>query len=66
MTVDASQKANILQTVKQKLGKPYEDLEFLLECLKEVLIESGEKKLAKDINNGSRQCVWSALSPCCA
>ena len=41
MTVDASQKANILEIVKTKLGKPYEDLEFLLECFREVLMESG-------------------------
>jgi phosphoenolpyruvate carboxylase len=35
-----------LQLVKNKLGKPYNDLEFLLICLKEVLVESGEEELA--------------------
>ena len=40
---------NSLELVKSKLSKPYEDLEFLLVCLKEVLIESGEKELAGDI-----------------
>lgn len=38
-----------LELVRNKLGKPYEDLEFLLNCFKEVLIESGEKELANDI-----------------
>ncbi len=38
-----------LELVKEKLGKPYEDLEFLLNCLKEVLVESGEGELAMDI-----------------
>ncbi len=38
-----------LELVKGKLGKPYHDLEFLLNCLKEVLIESGEDELSKDI-----------------
>jgi phosphoenolpyruvate carboxylase len=38
-----------LDLVKSKLGKPYEDLEFLLNCLKEVMIESGEGELAAEI-----------------
>ncbi len=38
-----------LEQVKNKLGKSYEDLEYLLNCLKEVMIESGEVELAKDI-----------------
>lgn len=38
-----------LELVKENLGKPYNDLEFLLYCLKEVLIESGENELAEDI-----------------
>lgn len=38
-----------LEVVKKHLGKPYEDLEFLLKCLKEVLIEAGEKELANAI-----------------
>ncbi len=49
MTLDASQRANILELVKEKLGKPYEDLEFLLECFREVLMESGEEELANII-----------------
>jgi len=40
---------NSLELVKSKLSKPYEDLEFLLVCFKEVLIESGETELAGDI-----------------
>lgn len=40
---------SILQSVKDKLGKPYEDLEFLLEALKEVLIENGEEEMANQI-----------------
>jgi phosphoenolpyruvate carboxylase len=40
---------NTLDLVKSKLNKPYEDLEYLLICLKEVLIESGESNLAYDI-----------------
>ncbi len=40
---------NTLDQVKDKLGKSYEDLVFLLNCLKEVLIESGEGELALDI-----------------
>lgn len=35
--------------VKRKLGKPYRDLEYLLLCLKEVLIENNEKELVKYI-----------------
>ena len=38
-----------LEQVKSKLGKSYDDLEYLLNCLKEVMIESGEVELAKDI-----------------
>jgi phosphoenolpyruvate carboxylase len=39
----------LLELVRNNLGKPYEDLEFLLSCLKEVMIESGEEKLAAQI-----------------
>lgn len=38
-----------LKLVQQQLPKVYEDFEFLLLCLKETLIESGEKELAMDI-----------------
>jgi len=40
---------NTLETVKKKLDKPYHDLEFLLDCLREVLIENHEKELANAI-----------------
>ncbi len=33
------------QLVKEKLGKPYHDLEFLLHCLQEVLTENNESHL---------------------
>lgn len=38
-----------LKLVQDKLPKVYDDLEFLLICLKEVMIESGETDLANDI-----------------
>jgi phosphoenolpyruvate carboxylase len=40
---------SILAEVKEKLGKPYEDLEFLLSCLKEVLSDNGEMEISNDI-----------------
>lgn len=40
---------SILAEVKKRLGKPYEDFEFLLECLKEVLIDNGESEIANEI-----------------
>jgi phosphoenolpyruvate carboxylase len=39
----------LLTLVREKLGKPYDDLAFLLNCLKEVLVESGEPELAEEI-----------------
>jgi len=39
----------LLELVRNNLGKPYEDLEFLLNCLKEVMMESGEEALANEI-----------------
>lgn len=38
-----------LELVKKKLGKPYQDLEFLLHALKEALIENGEEDIANHI-----------------
>ncbi|MDD2798187.1 MAG: phosphoenolpyruvate carboxylase [Bacteroidales bacterium] len=38
-----------LELVQSKLSKVYDDLEFLLICFKEVMIESGETELANDI-----------------
>lgn len=40
---------NQLKEVKNRLGKPYEDLEFLLQALEEVLIENGEEDMARHI-----------------
>lgn len=37
---------NILAIVKEKAGKAYEDLEFLLECFREVLLENNAPDLA--------------------
>ncbi|PIB35209.1 phosphoenolpyruvate carboxylase [Reichenbachiella sp. 5M10] len=39
----------ILSEVKERLGKPYHDFEFLLECLKDILTQNGEADIAKDI-----------------
>ena len=36
-------------TIQSKLGKPYYDLEFLLNALKNVLIRNGESEIANDI-----------------
>jgi phosphoenolpyruvate carboxylase len=38
-----------LDLLKKKLGKPYEDLEYLLLALREVLIENGEEAIAYQI-----------------
>jgi phosphoenolpyruvate carboxylase len=38
-----------LKTLQNKLGKPYVDLEYLLQCLREVLEENGETELVKYI-----------------
>ena len=35
-----------LNEIQDLLGKPYKDLEFLLRCFSEVLIENGEEELA--------------------
>lgn len=40
---------SILAEVKDRLGKPYEDFEFLLGCLKEILIDNGEEDIANEI-----------------
>lgn len=39
----------IFDEIKKELGKPYEDLEYLLVCMKEVLIENNETKLSESI-----------------
>ncbi len=40
---------NQLDQLKEILGKPYYDLEYLLEALKEVLQENGEEELSRQI-----------------
>lgn len=37
---------NLLTLLKDQLGKPYHDLEYLLVCFREVLTELGERNLA--------------------
>lgn len=41
--------SELLNEIQDKLGKPYKDLEFLLNCFREVLEENGEAELAKTI-----------------
>jgi hypothetical protein len=52
------------ELVKSTLGKPYEDLEYLLLCLKEVLAESGESALSDDIPwiSGIREDILQSFS----
>lgn len=38
-----------LENIKSELGKPYNDLEYVLSCLAEVLIENNEQELARQI-----------------
>ena len=38
-----------LRLLQEQLGKPYEDLEFLLVALKEVLTDNGEKEMADTV-----------------
>lgn len=40
---------NLLYEVKKQIGKPYADLQFLLECFAEVLAENSETELAKQV-----------------
>ena len=40
---------NLLKETQQTLGKPYHDLEFLLQALKEVMQENGEQDMADQI-----------------
>jgi phosphoenolpyruvate carboxylase len=48
-SITSKEIANKLDLVKNKVGKPYLDLEFLLTCLNDVLKENGEAKLAAQI-----------------
>ena len=52
----------LLDTLKNELGKPYHDLEFLLNCLKEVLIENNEAELAKSIPWICDECQYNNLN----
>lgn len=38
--------SEVFSLVKEKLGKPYHDLEFLLFCLRDALIENDKEKIA--------------------
>lgn len=38
-----------LEKIKSELGKPYDDLEYVLHCLSEVLVENKEEELANQI-----------------
>jgi phosphoenolpyruvate carboxylase len=40
---------NLLNEVKERIGKPYADLEFLLKCFAEVLKENNEADLAAQV-----------------
>ncbi|RIH64646.1 phosphoenolpyruvate carboxylase [Mariniphaga sediminis] len=40
---------HLLEEVKKRIGKPYSDLEFLLECFSEVLRENNEPELAAQV-----------------
>jgi phosphoenolpyruvate carboxylase len=41
--------SGLLKDIQEKLGKSYSDLEVLLDCFKEVLIDNNEKELANAI-----------------
>lgn len=51
-----------LETLKTQLGKPYFDLEFLLECFREVLVENNEPELARCIPWISESIDYSDIS----
>ncbi|MFW6277478.1 MAG: phosphoenolpyruvate carboxylase [Prolixibacteraceae bacterium] len=51
----------LLETLKKELGKPYHDLEFLLNCFKEVLLENGEENLAKTLPWICDECQYNNL-----
>ena len=51
-----------LETLKTQLGKPYFDLEFLLLCFKEVLIENNESELSNCIPWISESVDYSKTS----
>jgi phosphoenolpyruvate carboxylase len=49
MQTASKEAINKLELVKKKVGKPYQDLEFLLIALDEVLKENGENEVAEQI-----------------
>lgn len=51
-----------LETLKAQLGKPYFDLEFLLNCFREVLNENNEPGLATCIPWISESCSFNEIS----
>jgi phosphoenolpyruvate carboxylase len=51
----------LLDTLKGELRKPYRDLEFLLNCFKEVLVENNEKELAANIPWICDECNYNNL-----
>ncbi|MDX2191374.1 MAG: phosphoenolpyruvate carboxylase [Bacteroidota bacterium] len=58
--LDSPGKEECLELVKEKLGKPYIDFEFLLECLREVLVENDEKELSTQIPYLNKIAAYSA------
>lgn len=50
-----------LEILKTQLGKPYHDLEFLLHCFKEVLIENNENELATIIPWICNTCTYENM-----
>ena len=51
-----------INTLKIQLGKPYFDLEFLLQCLQEVLIENNETELARHIPWICTDCRYEEIN----
>jgi len=51
-----------LEALKTQLGKPYNDLEFLLNCFKEVLEEIGEPGLARHIPWICQSCNFEEIT----
>lgn len=50
-----------LETLKTQLGKPYYDLEFLMNCFKEVLIENNEANLANYMPWICEKCSYDEM-----
>ena len=42
-------KSVALETLEKEIGKPYEDLRYLLQALNEILVENGETEIAQNI-----------------